>query len=138
MFNPEFLLGLLALGLTFAGALALSALTGIDPTWTLVSLTVLVFALFVVWERRLSRRGATPDVDPIHVDWQDKLSDTDFAIEGEHTLQALKSRGLTPQTALGQSFVFATEHEGSDGDIWFEGQFVRDGDRIVIRATEPV
>ena len=138
MFNPEFLLGLLVLGLTFAGALALSAMTGIGPTWTLISVAVLVFALFVLWDRRLSRRGTTPKADPIHVAWENRLSDTDFAVEGEQTLEDLKSRGLTPQTALGQTFVFATEHEGSDGDIWFEGHFVRDGDWIVIRATEPV
>ena len=138
MFNPDFLLGLLVLGLTFAGALALSALTGINPTWTLVSLTALVFALFVLWERRLSRRGASPEVDPIHVDWEHRLSETDFAIDDEQILVDLRTRGLTPQTALGQTFVFATEHEGSKGDIWFEGHFVRDGNRIVIRATEPV
>jgi hypothetical protein len=138
MFNPEFLLGLLVLGLTFAGALALSAMTGIGPTWTLISVAVLVFAIFALWERRLSRWGAKPEVEPIHVDWKDKLSETDFPADSEQVIEELQSRGLTPQTALGQSFVFATEHEDSDGDIWFEGHFVRDGDRIVIRATEPV
>lgn len=136
--SPEFLAGLFALALTFAGALALAALTGINPTWTLIGLALLVWALFALWERRLSRREAEPETQPIHVDWDDKLTETDFSADGETTALDLKERGLTPETAIGQAFVFATEHESADGDIWFEGQFLRDGDRIVIRATEPV
>lgn len=138
MFNTDFLAGLLVMALTFAAALALATLTGIDPTWTLVGLALAVLALAAAWERRLSRRHPAPEIQPIRVDWEDKLTDTDFAADGEVTRLSLAERRLTPEAALGRAFVFATEHAESGGDIWFEGTFARDGDRIVIRATEPV
>ena len=138
MFNTDFLAGMLVLGLTFAAALALASLTGIDPTWTLVGLAAAVWGLAALWERRLSSRLPETEVQPIRVDWNDKLNDTDFASGGEDTRLSLSDLGLTPETALDQSFVFATEHSESGGDILFEGTFADDGDRIVIRATEPV
>lgn len=138
MFSPEFLVGLLALGLTFAAALILSSLTGLDPTLTLVGFALAAWGLAALYERRLSRKLVEPDAQPIRVDWEDRLSDTDFAADGEATRLSLGDLGLTPETALGQEFIFETEHETSNGDIWFEGSFIREGDRIVIRATEPV
>lgn len=138
MFNTDFLAGLLVMALTFAAALALATLTGISPTWTLVGLALAVWAGAAILERRMSRRMAEPEVQPIRVDWDDKLNDTDFAADGDLTRLSLADRRLTPETALGQSFVFATKHTSFNGDIWFEGAFTRDGDRIVIRADAPV
>lgn len=136
--SPEFLVGLLALGLTFTGALLLAAWTGLDPTYSLIGVAIAAWGVFALWERRLSRDLDPGDVQPIHVDWDDRLTDTDFAADGADTARDLADRGLTADTAVGQSFVFATEHAHSGGDIWFEGEFLRSDDRIVIRATEPV
>lgn len=138
MFNTDFLAGLLVLGLTFAGALALAALTGFDPTWTLIGLAGLIWGLFALWERRLTRRMDRPEASPIHVDWEDRLNETDFRADGDLTRLDLEQHGLTAETAVGRNFVFATEHEASGGDIWFEGRFTRDAGGVVIRAREPV
>lgn len=138
MFNADFLAGVLVLGLTFAAALVLATLTGLDPTMTLVGLALTVWGLVAIWERRLSKRIEKPEVQPIQIDWADKLNDTDFAADGEQTRLALADMELTPESALGRRFVFATEHEASDGDIWFEGTFMQDDGGIVIRADQPV
>ncbi|MBT8417194.1 MAG: hypothetical protein KJO42_07110 [Silicimonas sp.] len=137
MFDQNFLLGALVLALTVLAAFALAALTGLDPTLTVVGTAAAVWGIAALIERR-GRPDPADEPSPILVAWEDKLSDTDFAADGPDTLADLQARDLTPETAIGQMLIFATEHETSNGDIWFEGQFIRDGDRIVIRATEPV
>lgn len=138
MFNTDFLAGLLVLVLTVAGALALGSLTGVNSTMTLVTLAGAVWGLAWVWERRMRRAVDLPEEQPIHVDWEDRLTATDFGSDGELTTLDLATLDLTPETALGRTFVFATEEGDPPQDIWFEGRFVRDGDRIVIRAADPI
>ena len=133
--SPEFFAGLLALALTFAAALALAVLTGISPTWTLIATALLIWGA-VAYAARRSNQNAQPPSNPIHVDWKDRLNDTDFAL-GHATERDLSDTGKSPEKALGDALVFAT-CDDTGTEIWFEGILIRDGDQILIRATEPV
>ena len=133
--SPEFFAGLLALALTFAAALALAVLTGVSPTWTLIATALLIWGA-VAYAARRSNQNAQPPTNPIQVDWKDRLNDTDFAL-GHATERDLNDTGKTPETALGDALVFATRDD-TGTEIWFEGVLIRDGDQILIRATEPV
>jgi len=133
--SPEFFAGLLALALTFAAALFVATLTGLDPTWTLTAMAGLILAT-VAFVLRRNMRQSSPPADPLDVDWSDRLTDTDFALS-DTTSNALDARGTPAQSVLGTTLVFATRDD-TGTEIWFEGTLVPEDDEILIRATEPV
>lgn len=138
MFDPVFLAGMAVLAITFATAIWIASLTGFDPTLTLVVFAALIWGLFWLLERRM-RGTSTEKPTPVRIDWQNRLNPTDFVATGKTTQEDLATLGLTLDAAIGQRLLFATEHEGSNGDIYFEGDILRtDDNSIIVRATEPV